>query len=198
MSNYVPIYRTVWGDYSLGHGRVLSPGPALLPELATLFLEGTIAGRIYCDSPKVFLLQPENANELAFLKSMAAYTDHGLEYLRLGEYLHPLNLTTSAAAVEFQDSVEHQKVRLPGVLHSVTRSHRDGSVAIVLVNIGAEAQTVEVPIDPALRGGSLVERQATLSRIKETGEKTQLWTGRDQSKQSITLVPREIAFLVLE
>jgi len=31
MPNYVPIYRTVWGDYSLGHGRLLgSSGPAFV------------------------------------------------------------------------------------------------------------------------------------------------------------------------
>jgi hypothetical protein len=119
----------------------------------------------------------------------------GLDYLRLGEYLHPLDLEAAApATVEFQESVEKQTVRLPAVLHSVTRSHRDGNVAIVLVNISAEAQTVNVPIDPALR----VAAEVNLLRMNEAGEKTQLATGRQPWKQAFTLAPREIAFLTLE
>lgn len=194
MTNYVPIYRTVWGDYSLGHGRVLGPGPALIPELATLFLEGTIPGRLYCDSPEVFLLKPEAAADLAFFKSTAAYTMRGLDYLRLGEYLHPLELDSTLPIVEFQESVERQVVRLPSVLNSVTRSHRDGTVAVVLVNIGADAQTVSIPIDPALRGAG----QVTLLRMNEAGEKTKLATNNQPWKQALTLAPREIAFLILE
>ncbi len=198
MSRYVPIYRTVWGDYSLGHGRVLTPGPALIPELATLFLEGTIPGRLYCDTPNVFLLKPEAAADLAFFKSITAYTGRGLEYLRLGEYLHPLDLASVPLmpTVDFQESVERQAVRLPVVLHSVTRSHRDGTVAIVLVNIGADAQTVSVPIDPALRGVSA--GPVTLLRLHEAGERTKIAAGQQPWKQSLTLAPREIAFFILE
>lgn len=204
MPNYVPIYRTVWGDYSLGHGRVLNPSPALIPELATLFLEGTIPGRLYCDSPKVFLLEPGAAADLAFFQSMSAYTAHGLDYLRLGEFLHPLDLKIGPGSgpgmpsptVEFQESVEKQKVQLPAVIHSVTRSHRDGTVAIVLVNIGAEAQTVSVPIDPALRGTGA--EQVTILRMNEAGEKTKIATGKEAWKQTLTLAPREISFFLIE
>jgi len=200
MPRYVPIYRTVWGDYSLGHGRVLNPGPALIPELATLFLEGTIPGRLYCDAPNVFLLDPAAAADLAFFKSISAYTARGLDYLRLGEFLHPLGLEIGSGqpmpTVDFQESVEHQAVRLPAVIHSVTRSHRDGTVAIVLVNIGTEAQTVSIPIDPALRDASA--GQATLLRMNETGEKTRIAAGKEAWKQAVDLAPREIAFFVIE
>ena len=111
MPNYVPVYRTVWGDYSLGHGRVLAPGKSganLLPELATLFLEGTIPGRIYGESPDVFLLQPDHAKEFSFLQSLTAYTDHGLAWLRFGEYLHPLTFTPPPPTIGFRESVENQ------------------------------------------------------------------------------------------
>ncbi len=152
MKDYVPVYRTVWGDYSLGHGRVLAPGKgdALIPELAVLFLEGTIPGRLYCDSPKPFLLESAYAKDLAFFQTLDHYTQHGLAHLRMGEYLHPLTLTPEPPMVAFVDSAEKKKVQVPGVLHSVTRSHADGSVAIVLVNITEQAQTVSVPMDPAL------------------------------------------------
>jgi len=202
MPRYVPIYRTVWGDYSLGHGRVLNPSPALVPELASLFLEGTIPGRLYCDSPKVFLLEPEAAVDLAFFKSMSAYTVRGFDYLRLGEYLHPLDLTLTppAATVDFQESVEHQAVQLPAVIHSVTRSHRDGTVAIVLVNIGGESQGVSLPIDPALRHPDppFSYLPVTLRRLNEDGGKTQIAAGNLPWKQAVTLAPREVAFFILE
>ena len=200
MPNYVPIYRTVWGDYSLGHGRVLAPaksGGSLVPELATLFLEGTIPGRIYTDSPKVLLLQPEHAPELAFLQSIAPYTEHGLPWLRFGEYLHPLALAADLPTVEFHESVENQLVRVPAILHSVTRSHADGSVAIVMVNVGEKSQVVSVPIDPVLRGKTL-NGEVTLRRMNEQGGMSELANGRAAWKQKLELAPGEIAFLVLQ
>jgi hypothetical protein len=200
MPNYVPIYRTVWGDYSLGHGRALATGKSggsLIPELATLFLEGTIPGRIYTDSSKVFLLQPEHARELAFLKSMAAYTEHGLPWLRFGEYLHPLALSADLPIVEFHESVENQVVRGPAILNSVTRSHADGSIAIVLVNIGDKEQAVSVPIDPVLRS-HVLDKEVKLRRMNEQGEMSDLTSGRAAWKQKLELAPGEIAFLVLQ
>lgn len=197
-ANYVPVTRTIWGDYSLGHGRVLGPGEAFIPECAALFLEGTIPGRIYCESPKLFLLQPEFARELAFLKTLTAYTDQGYAYLRAGEYLRPLDLAPPPPVFEFKESVEKQPVRFPGVLHSVTRSHGDGSVAIVLVNLTARAQALTVPVDPGLRGGSLRERGATLQRMDERGVRTELNAGREPWKQSVTLQPLEVCFLILK
>ncbi|EDY17983.1 hypothetical protein CfE428DRAFT_4413 [Chthoniobacter flavus Ellin428] len=200
MTNYVPIYRTVWGDYSLGHGRALAPGKSggsLIPELATLFLEGTIPGRIYTDSPKVFLLQPEHAQEFAFLKSIAAYTDHGLPWLRFGEYLHPLALPADLPTVEFHESVENQIVRGPAILNSVTRSHADGSIAIVLVNIDDKKQVVSVPIDPVLRS-HMLDKEVKLRRMNEQGEMSDLASGHAEWKQKLELAPGEIAFLVLQ
>ena len=84
MAHYRPISRVVWGDYSLGHGRVLGLTPSvdtLIGETAMLFVEGTIPGRLYCDAQWV-LLQPQHARELEFLQHLAAYTRHSLDYLR--------------------------------------------------------------------------------------------------------------------
>lgn len=200
MANYVPIYRTVWGDYSLGQGRGLNPGKSggsLVPEMAALFLEGTIPGRIYCESPNVFLLQPEHARELAFLQSIAAYTDHGLVWLRLGEYLRPFALSPPPPMLEFRESAENQIVHLPSVMHSVTRSHTDGSVAIVLVNLAEAAQTITVPIDPALRTGKSAQGEAKLRRMNERGDMSDVATGSAAWQQKVKLAPGEIAFLVL-
>ncbi len=196
MKNYVPVYRTVWGDYSLGHGRVMGPGKAndaLVPELAALFLEGTVPGRLYGESPNPFLLQPAYARELAFFKKLAGYTEHGLGYLRLGEYLHPLDLGAAVPLVSFTESCENQAVQVPSVLNSVTRSHANGSVALVLVNIGAREQAVEVPVDPMLAKAG----QGKLLRMDETGKLQPLASGNKPWKQPLTLQPLEVAFLVL-
>ena len=169
-----------------------------MPELAALFLEGTIPGRVYCESPNVFLLEPEHAKEFAFLKSVTAYTEHGLPWLRFGEYLHPLTLSPQPLMIEFRDSVENKIVHLPAVMHSVTRSHRDGSVAIVLVNVADDAQTVAVPIDPALRGEKIRVGGAKLVRMNEHGDLTELASGSAAWNQKVELAPGEIAFLVLQ
>ncbi len=198
-ANYAPVFRTVWGDYSLGHGRVLRPGKddgPLIPELAVLFTEGTIPGRIYCDSPAAFLTSPERKSDLAFLKSATRYTESGMQYLRFGELLHPLKLTSEPPVVEFRESVENQVVRLPSVIHCVTRSHADGSVAIVLVNIATTSQTIAVPINPDLLGHRGDE--ASLLRMDEAGRLSPLASGRAAWQQKLTLEPGAIAFLILK
>jgi hypothetical protein len=188
----------VWGDYSLGHGRVLAPGrgDGLVPELAVLFLEGTIPGRLYCDSPKPFLLEPAFARQWDFFEVLDHYTQHGLEYLRMGEYLHPLTLRPAPPTVDFVESAEKQQVQVPGVVHSVTRSHADGSVAIVLVNITEEPQTVSLQIDPALRGKT-PDAEARLSRMDEVGEFKPVASGKSPWAQKVELAPREVVFWVL-
>lgn len=196
-ANYVPIYRTIWGDYSLGHGRVLAPNPAFIPETAVLFLEGTIPGRVYTDSPKPFLLQPQYAAEWAFLKSAAAYTEHALAYLRAGEYLHPLTLTLALPVVEFKETAENQLVKLPAVINSVTRSHADGSVAIALVNISKDEQRVQVSIDPALRGEKLRSGAAMLVRLDEAGKHTPVAKRDAAWQETVVLKPAEIAVFIL-
>jgi hypothetical protein len=190
--NYRPIYRVVWGDYSLGHGRVLASGAALAPESAVLFLEGTIPGRIYCEGESP-LLKPEQAEQLAFLKRLTHFTHHGLEYLRMGEYLRPLELDRLLPTITFTESVEKQKVALPAVLNSVTRSHRDGSVAVVLVNIDGVEHSVMVPIDPTWRGEARRAQPPKLSSMAEDGTESPLPVG----DVHLTLAPSEVAFLIL-
>ncbi len=197
MKNYVPVTRAVWGDYSLGHGRVLAPGKAnnsLVPELALLFLEGTIPGRLYGEDPNPFLLQPAYAREFGFLKKLARYTEQGLPYLRLGEYLHPLDLKLQVPAVGFTESCEGQKVSLPPVMNSVTRSHTDGSVAIALVNISIAPQSVSVRVDPSLCRSGRVD----LARMDDDGKLEPLASGGAPWRQPLTLQPLEVAFLVLK
>lgn len=199
-AQYRPISRVIWGDYSLGHGRVLGFVPSvdtLIDETAMLFLEGTIPGRLYCDGVWPFA-KPEYARELQFLQRVAACTQQGLEWLRFGEYLHPLTLDPEPPTVSFTDSVEKQRVELPGVVHSVTRSHRDGSVAIVLVNLGTQPYRGRLPIDPGLRNAKLIASHPQASLIQLEGESSKTLASQASVwSQPVELQPREILMLVL-
>ena len=84
------------------------------------------------------------------------------------------------------------------MVHSVTRSHADGTVAIVLVNVAEEAQVVTVPIDPALRRVTTVKHDAFLRRMDERGGMSEVARGSAAWKQKIELAPGEIVFLVLQ
>jgi hypothetical protein len=199
---YLPLYRAIWGDYSLEYGRVLRPsnaGPGnLIPEMASLFVNGNILGRIYTEGELMFS-QPEYSQAKTALQEMTGYTKNGIEYLRYGEYLRPLQWDVSLPEIEIQESVENNKVKLPAVLQSVTRSYADGSVGIALVNIGNAKLELQVPIDPALRNGkSAVNAQAVLYRMDSAGKKTPLAKNKAAWKQPLSLQPNEIAFFVLQ
>jgi len=199
-NGYVPIYRVVWGDYNLGHGRTIrysKNNDNMVPELASMFLDGTIIGRFFCEGDFIFSPEKQPA-DLAYFKKLVAYTDAGLDYLRFGECLRPLAL--AVPDLTFTEGVENGLVTVPAVMNHVLRSHRDGSVAIVLVNVGATALEADVPIDPALRAESLGQAspEAKLSRMDETGRRTQLRTGRAPWKEHIKIEPREVVFLILQ
>ena len=85
------------------------------------------------------------------------------------------------------------------MVHSVTRSHRDGSVAIALVNIGAEPYKGRVPIDPGLRAEALakIRPQATLLQMDGEGRQTPLTSQDNPWLQPVELQPRQVLVLVL-
>ncbi|MFH1615004.1 MAG: DUF6259 domain-containing protein [Planctomycetota bacterium] len=199
----IPVFRTVWGDYSLGHGRSIRPiekGNNVIPELTSMFLEGTILGRFFCSSrEESFILQKEHADELAYLKKLINYTKSGLQYLRFGEYLHPLKPSPTPPIMSFTESVENGTVQVPMLLNSVTRSHADGSVAIVFANIADQPLQASIPIDPALRSEEAQRQQpkASLMLMDEHGNLTPVRSGAKPWAESLKLEPREIAFYIL-
>jgi len=199
---YNPLYRVIWGDYSLGYGRVLAPSKAgsdnIIPEMAALFINGQMMGRVYTNGDTIFS-KPEYAEEKTALQQMAAYGKAGVEYLRFGEYLHPLEWNEPMPTVTIQDSVQNSKVTLPAVMQSVTRSYVDGSVGIALVNISKAPIQLQVPIDPSLRNGkSAKNREATLWRMDASGKRTKLAQGAASWHQPLSLKSHEIAFLILQ
>jgi hypothetical protein len=199
----LPLYRVIWGDYSLGYGRVLRPSAKgadnMIPEMAGLFVNGNIIGRVYTDSGSTVLADPTYAAEKTALQQMAAYGEAAIEYLRFGEYLHPLEWAAALPQVTFYESVGNNAVTLPAVTQSVTRSYVDGSVGIMLVNIGAQKLDLQVPIDPTQRNGKSAKNStAVLWRIDATGKRTKLAQGKSSWQQPLVLKSHEIAFLILQ
>lgn len=202
MNRYVPAFRTVWGDYSLGHGRTVRPSKAndnFVPELTTLFLEGTIFGRFFCSGGRHFFLEPEYAKEHEFLQELVAYAEHGMDYLRFGEYLHPAELSPAPKMISYTEGALNRKVDCAGVMNSVTRSYRDGSVAIVLVNVGGTDYRGAITIDPSLRSQACQQARPVpnLVRMDEAGKCRPIRSGRDAWDEPLALGPREIVFFVL-
>ena len=199
---YVPATRVIWGDYGLGHGRSIrsaGDGPTVVAELATLFLEGAIPGRFFCEGGTNEILQPGHESDLAFLKKTVAYTQAGIDYLRFGEYLHPLALTPLPPMVAFTESSTNGKIEAPALLHSVLRSHRDGSVALVFANISDSPQPAAFTADPALRAGAAAARpEARLARLGTDGTRAELGRGAQPWTATLTVAPRDVALLVLE
>jgi hypothetical protein len=133
------------------------------------------------------------------LQEMSSYTKHGIEYLRFGEYLRPLQWSEPLPKVEIQESVADSKVTLPAVLQSVTRSYADGSVGIALVNIGSQKLDLQVPVDPSWRNGKSAKNPtAILWRMDSNGKRTRIAQGKSAWQQLLALKPEEIEFLILQ
>lgn len=198
---HLPLYRVIWGDYSLEYGRVLRSGKTgaedFIPEMATMFVNGHILGRIYTDGGVIFS-NPQCARARAAFQEMTGITKHAIEHLRFGEYLRPLRWDAPLPRIEIQETGENSKVVLPVVLHSVTRSYADGSVGVALVNISTQTVELQVPLDPAQRAGeSAKNTTATLWRMNAAGEETRIAAGGTAWKLPLSLQPGEIAFLIL-
>lgn len=196
---YVPIFRTVWGDYGLGYGRNISiavDAKDIIPEMARLFVDGTVLGRFFCEGGDEAWNGPQYGVQKRYVQKASNYTAAGLDYLRFGEYLHPLEL--KVPFITYTESAEKNKVTAPAVLNSVTRSHRDGSVAIVFANISDKSARFNVAIDADLRGEELKKSPAVLYQMNEKGELTKIAEGQHAAKQFVRIEPYDIAFFVLK
>ncbi len=151
MPGYIPLWRTVLGDYMIGHGRGMAQSKAkdnIAAECAQLFVDGTILGRISVYG-RSLLQGEENAELRRFILSLVDYTDAGRDYLRLGEFLHPAALSPEPPPLKFHEYIKNSEMVAPAVFNSVTRSHRDGSVAYTFVNVGDTAYRGAFNADPA-------------------------------------------------
>ena len=200
--DFVPLRRTIYGDYLIGHGRVLSQAdiyaePRFTIGTTNLFLTGALLGRIYC-SPEtpIFLLAAGNEEYLDFFKLLAAYSEADTKYLRFGEYLKPISLSPEPPAVSYVSTDPAGTVTMPGLAHSVTRSHQDGSVAVVFVNVSSQPLSTSFLVDPELcdqnDSGAIV-----LFVMDENGTRTVVGNNMNPWMETVTLNPREVAFYIV-
>ena len=158
LSDGVPLWRAIAGDYMICHGRMMASGKhndSVIGETAELFLDGVIPGRVSFYGGKNFLDLPEHAADKIFVDKVIAAIPPTLEYLRLGEMLRTPILTPAPASVTFHEYIKGKPVIRPGVLARVCRSHRDGSRCVVLVNIGTAPWRGTVKLAPEAGGESL-------------------------------------------
>ncbi len=194
--NYIPIYRTVWGDYSIGYGRNIRMSGETrdnIAEMGRLFVDGDVLGRFFCDgSAKLWNNPKERVEEKRYIQKASNILTHGIEHLRFGEYLRPLKLPVPD--IEYTEAAEANKVMAPAVLNSVTRSHQDGSIAVVFTNISDAPVTFDWGTDAL----GLDKKPRTLYRMDEEGKMEKAPEGGASGNQSVTIDPYDILFYVLK
>ncbi len=192
-NHYIPIYRTVWGDYSLGYGRNIRMTDRTkdnIAEMGRLFIDGDVLGRFFCDgSEKLWSNPDDRAEEKRYIEKASNFLKHGIDYLRFGEYLRPLEL--SVPLIEYTEAAKGDAITAPAVLNSVTRSHRDGSTAIVFTNISDTAVTFEWDV-PSIDGK---KETSALYRMSEQGDFEE---AAPSGKHSLTISPYDIVFYMLK
>lgn len=198
MPDYAPIWRTVFGDYMIGHGRGLAQSKQndnVPAECGRLFVDGTILGRIFC-SGKSFIFNPANSEQLEYIRQLLDYTTAGLDYLRLGEYMHPAALSPEPPTLQYHEYAKNSPINSPSILNSVTRSHRDGSVAYVFVNIGKNNYAGEFEADAALCKPA--RKTAQIFRMARDGKLQRLVESGAKAKIKLELKPLEVGFFVVK
>ncbi|HRJ73445.1 MAG TPA: hypothetical protein PLS03_14565, partial [Terrimicrobiaceae bacterium] len=122
----------------------------------------------------------------------ANFLTHGIDHLRFGESLRPLEL--SVPETTYTESAKADAVTAPAVLNSVTRSHRDGSVAVVFTNISDNPVSFEW--DPGAIPDTAAPRQ--LHRMNEQGAMESVPPPGASGKHALTIAPYDIVFFVLK
>ncbi len=196
--DYIPLYRVIWGDYSLGYSRTMrsekgNPLP-FMGETAVMFLEGTAFGRIFLEGQNIFLAQKEYEIEKNFLVKCTAYANVSLDYLRFGEYLRPLKFDESVPVVEFKATAENSKTKMPGILNSVVRNHKDGSVAVVLVNITDKPLSCKFTAETTWGKN----KKSELYLMDQSGNKTKQAKFVQGEEISLTIAPGDIKFYIIK
>lgn len=200
LPNSIPLWRTIAGEYIITHGRGMAFSKAknnIAGESATLFLEGSILGRISVFSGKVFLEEPGNEKDCAFVRKLMDYVVPTLDYLRLGEMLRAPELTPPPSPVTFNEYIGNAAVSRPAVLGAVNRAV-DGSLGYTLVNIGELEYSGKVKVDPALRTGGTGDAEVTF--IGAGGDKLRSLklNAAGMSEVEVRIAPRDILFFTVK
>lgn len=144
-ANQVPLYTAIYGGYTQTFGRLgeVENPVAFRMEHGQAFAFGSIMGRINT----LLLLEPENAELLAYLKSLAEIRRDYREFMAFGEMLRPPRIEEEIPDVTTQWlSKTSDFVTLPAIQASAWRA-RDGRVGFFYTNISEEDVSFEHAID---------------------------------------------------
>lgn len=135
-ANQVPLYSAIYGGYTQTFGRSGETGnpTAFRMEHGQAFAFGSMMGRISRET----LLEPENAELLAYLKSLAEMRRDYRDFMAFGEMLGPPELEGDIPTVETQwASKTRDYVEMDAIQRSAWRA-RDGRVGLFFTNVAGE------------------------------------------------------------
>lgn len=194
---YLPLRRAVYGDYMLAHGRGNKRRLEDLrfrTEVSTLFLEGALIGRLEVTEDGAVLEQ--DADRLAWVKQLAAFTRHGLDYLRFGQLLAPPAFAAGPMLSYSPDPGAARPVLIeaPAVAAGCYRSPRDGSVAVVFVNRDNQPHSFAF----TFRAESPQARHTRLLTLGADGARAVVAEFVEAHTQSVTVPPGGVQFFISE
>ncbi|MCM8807402.1 MAG: DUF6259 domain-containing protein [candidate division WOR-3 bacterium] len=207
--NYIPLRRAVFGDYQMGHGRRITEQHFKDPvkfyvEVSTLFLDGSIIGRLFADEIILHLPLKEGFkknlnmyNKLwKKLKEICDYSIVGIEYLRLGKFLKP-PLVKIEEKIKYVDD-KLGEIEVPAVDGRCYLSYKDGSIGIIFFNRNPEKEYVfDYEFKDFREESEEKKEKFKIFLLKSTGEKIKIKENIENYKEKIRILPGEIKFYVI-
>ncbi|MEI6424919.1 MAG: DUF6259 domain-containing protein, partial [Lentisphaerota bacterium] len=197
---YIPLRRTVYGDYMMCHGRNLDKCANrvnFLADISSLFLEGAILGRFIVQDASVSLMNyPEMLDKTV---EIADYTAVGREYLRFGELLKPPRLSLTET-VNYLPEGKKVAVTIPLVAAMAYRSHLDGTAAVLFVNRGDTPVSFAHNFSAELRHAELCRKTpgATLMIMNRSGDRKELQSFEGSVAATVELAAGGIGFYIIK
>ena len=193
-ANQVPLYSAIYGGYTQSFGRAGEVGnpTAFYMEHGQAFAFGSMMGRINSED----LLKPENAEMLAYLKSLAQLRRDYADFMALGEMLRPPTLAGDIPTVATQwKSKTKDHVEMSAIQRSAWRAP-DGRVGLFFTNVADDPVTFAHSFEPAAYGLSSAGK-LRLQERSSTGRTNDMSAGADEVSLEYTLAPRETLAIVV-
>jgi hypothetical protein len=200
-ADQVPLYTAIYGGYTQTFGRLgeVSNPVAFRMEHGEAFNFGSIMGRVN----SLELLKPENAELLAYLKSLAQIRYDYRDFMAFGEMLRPPVIGGDIPTVTTQWlSKTTEFVTMPAIQASAWRA-QDGRVAFFYTNVSDEDVAFEHAID--LLDCGIAQEEGTVdldTRLTTFNARTEREPELDRAGEGYvvrhTLAPMETMAVVLE
>lgn len=200
-ANQVPLYSAIYGGYTQTFGRLgeVDNPVAFRMEHGQAFAFGSIMGRIN----SLALLKPENAELLAYLKSLAEIRRDYRDFLALGEMLRPPDLGLDIPTVTTQWLSKTSDIVTMSAIQASAWRAPDGRLGLFYTNVSEEDVSFRHALDRFAYGVPRQEGTAPLQTTMRTfnaggDREPTLDTGEGGYLISHTLAPMETLVVVIE